>query len=216
MGAGFNQNNGKYPNPMREFDSRVDTCYNADMSRKIADPIKRKPSPETVAAALTQLDVHFVTHTGRVIGARLAQQPVALLASLAEQDESRLRLGIIPLLLRHPEWASLVPQAVRQVSPRRRNVLKLYYTAALLLQQKYAARLEQSLGTFQFLTDWYSNELGVPARGNPDRRLRILAHRQQERSGLVLNWLGTYEHVAERFVRQLDMAQGNYEHAHRR
>ena len=183
---------------------------------KTLKAIKRKPSPDTVAAALTQLDVHFVTHTGRVSGVRLAKQPVTLLASLAEQDESRLRLGIIPLLLRHPDWATLVPQAVQQVSPRRRDVLKLYYTAALLLQQKYAARLEQSLGVFAPLTDWYSDELGVPVRGDPDARLRILARKQRERSGLLLNWLGTYEHAAERFVRQLDVSQGIYEHPHRR
>jgi len=169
---------------------------------KSLKPTKRKPSPDTVAAALAQLDVHFVTRTGRVSGLRLAKRPVALLASLAEQDEARLRLGIIPLLLRHPDWATMVPEAVQQVSPRRRDVLKLYYTAALLLQQKYAARIKQSLGLFAPLTDWYSGELGVPVRGDPDARLRILARKQRERSGLALNWLGTYEHAAERFVRQ--------------
>lgn len=183
---------------------------------KAIKPTRRKPAPDTVAAALTQLDVHFVSQPGRVSGVRLAKQPVRLLASLAEQDESRLRLGIIPLLLRHPEWATLVPQAVRKVASRRRDVLKLYYTAAMLLQQKYAARLEQSLGSFASLIDWYSGELGIPVRGNPDVRLRILARRQRERSGLALNWLGTYEHAAERFVRQLDLAEGIYEHAHRR
>ena len=183
---------------------------------KTFKPTLRKPAPDTVAAALTQLDVHFVSQTGRVSGVRLAKQPVRLLASLAEQDESRLRLGLIPLLLRHPEWATLVPQAVRHVSAHRRDVLKLYYTAALLLQQKYAARLEQSLGSFAPLTDWYSGELGIPIRGNPDARLRILARRQRERSGLALNWLGTYEHAVECFVHQLDLAEGIYEHAHRR
>ncbi len=177
-------------------------------------PNKRKPSPDTVAAALAQLDVRFVTRTGKVSGLRLAKRPVVLLVSLAEQDEARLRLGIIPLLLRHPDWATLVPEAVQQVSPHRRDVLKLYYTAAMILQQKYAARLEQSLGRFAPLTDWYSGELGVPISGDPDARLRILARKHRARSGLALNWLGTYEHAAERFVRQLDVSQGIYEHYH--
>ncbi len=181
-----------------------------------AKPIKRKPSPDTIAAALAQLDVRFIARTGRVSGLRLAKRPVALLASLAEQEEARLRLGIIPLLLRHPEWAGLVPAAVRQVSRRRREVLKMYYTAALLLQQKYAIRLEQSLGQLAPLTDWYSTELGVPVHGDPDTRLRILAQQQSERSGLALNWVGTYEHAAERLVRQLDVSEGIYEHSHRR
>jgi hypothetical protein len=183
---------------------------------KTLRPTKHKPSPDTVAAALTQLDVQFVTRTGKVSGVRLAKRPVALLASLAEQDEARLRLGIIPLLLRHPGLATAVPEAVQQVSPRRRDVLKLYYTAALLLQQKHAARLEQSLGWFVPLPDWYSGELGVPVHGDPDTRLRVLARKQRERSGLALNWLGTYEHAAERFVRQLDLLQGINEHHHRR
>lgn len=179
-------------------------------------PIPRKPSPDTVAAALAQLDVHFVTRTGKVSGTRLAKRPVALLASLAEQDEARLRLGIIPLLLRHPDLAPVVPDAVKRLSPRRRDVLKLYYTAALLLQQKYAARLEQFLGLSSTLIDWYSGELGVPVQGDPDTRLRILARKQRERSGLALNWLGTYEHAAECFVRHLDVSRSIDDHHHRR
>lgn len=186
------------------------------MSMKALKPTMRKPSPDTVAAALTRLDVHFVTRRGKVTGTRLANQPTVLLASLAEQDEARLRLGIIPLLLRHPDLATVVPDAVKRLSPRRRDVLKLYYTAALLLQQKYAARLEQFLGLSSTLIDLYSGELGIPQRGDPDARLRILARKQRERSGLALNWLGTYEHAAERFVRHLDVSRSINEHHHRR
>ncbi len=186
------------------------------MSTQVHPPIKRKPSADTIAAALAQLDVRFIARTGRVSGLRLAKRPVELLVSLAEQEEARLRLGIIPLLLRHPDWARLIPEAVNRVAPRQRDLLKLYYTAALLLQQKYASRLEQSLGELAPLTDWYSTELGVPLRGDPDKRLRILARTQSQLSGLALNWVGTYEHAAERLVRQFDVSEGIYEHAHRR
>ncbi len=164
---------------------------------------RRKSSPDVAAAALAQLDVHFVTWTRPVSGVRLAKNPVTLIASLAQQEEARLRLSIIPLLLRHPEFAAVVPDATRQLSPRRRDLLKLYYTAALLLQQKYAVRLLQLLGPSEPMTDWYSRELGIPVRGDPDTRLRILARKQRERSGLALNWLGTYEHASERFIRHL-------------
>jgi hypothetical protein len=156
-----------------------------------------------VAAALAVLDVHFVMAPRQGRGTRLAKQPVVLLASLAEQEEARLRLGIIPLLLRHPDWAPLVPVAVQRLSPRKRELLKLYYTAAMLLQQKYAALLESFLGPSAPLTDWYSAELGIPTRGDPEARLRVLARKQREQSGLALNWLGTYEHAADRFVRHL-------------
>ncbi len=160
----------------------------------------RKPSPNTVTAALAALNVHFVMTPRQTRGTRLAKQPVVLLASLAEQEEARLRLGIIPLLLRHPDWAPLVPAAVQRLAPRKRKLLKLYYTAAMLLQQKYAALLESFLGPFAPLTDWYSAELGIPTRGEPEARLRALARRQREQSGLALNWLGTYEHAAGRFI----------------
>ncbi len=136
----------------------------------------------------------------RVRGTRLAKQPITLLASLIDQDEARLRLGIIPLLLRHPDWAPLIPAAVKRLSPPKRNLLKVYYTAAMLLQQKYAARLEPFLGRAVPLIDWYSSELGTPTRGDPDARLRILARKQRQWSGLALNWLGTFEHVVARFV----------------
>jgi hypothetical protein len=85
---------------------------------------KRRSSPDVAAAALAQLDVHFVSWTRPVSGARLAKRPVTLIASLAEQDEARLRLAIIPLMLRHPDLANIVPEAVKQVSPRRRDVVK--------------------------------------------------------------------------------------------
>ncbi len=152
---------------------------------------------------------------GRVLGTRLAKQPVVLLASLAEQDEARLRLGIIPLLLRHPDWAPLVPAAVKRLSPQRRDLLKLYYTAAMLLQQKYATRLEPFLGRPAPLADWYSDELGIPTRGDPDTRLRILARRQREWSGLALNWLGTFDHVVDRFVRHLHASRSMDDHSQR-
>lgn len=156
------------------------------------------------------LDAHFVTGSRKVSGARLANQPTRLLASLVEQDDARLRLGIIPLLLRHPTLAVFVPEAVRRVAPRRRKLLKLYYTAAVMLQQKYASRLEPLLGAVIPLSDWYSEELGIPANGTPETRLRKLARKHREWSGLALNWLGTYEHAAERLVQHLETTRSRH------
>jgi hypothetical protein len=168
---------------------------------------RRKSSPDVAAAALARLDVDFVSWNRPVSGARLANRPLKLIASLAEQDEARLRLAIIPLLLRHPDLASIVPEAVKRVSAGRRDVVKLYYTAALLLQQKYAERLLRLFGASVRLTDWYSRELGIPVQGNVDTRLQILARKQRLRSGLSLNWLGTYEHAAERFLQHSQLTR---------
>ena len=163
--------------------------------------LTRKPSPDTLAAALARLDVSFIMSNGRASGAYLANHPATLLASLSAQADARLRMAIIPLLMRHPQLAALVPRAVRNVLPHRRKILKIYYTAAMLLQQKYAAPLAELFGPLTPLPDLYSRELGVPQDSAAEMRLKALAAKHSETSGLALNWVGTYEHAAERFVK---------------
>ncbi len=165
--------------------------------------IIRKPSPDALVAALAQLDIDFVMCASKVSGARLASRPATLLAGLAQQDEARLRLSIIPLLLSHPDFASAAPEAVRQLDPRRREYFKLFYTAAVFLQIKHADRLRLLVSDATPLVDWYSKELGIRESSNPDAGLRALGEKHRHRSGLALNWLGTYEHALERFVRHL-------------
>ncbi len=162
--------------------------------------LKRKPSPDTLAAALARLDVPFVLYDGNVSGVRLAQHPGALLAGLAEQADARLRMAVIPLLLRHPQLAEIVPQAIRESPPRSRLALKIYYSAAMLLQTEYAQRLEQLFGQMTRLPDLYSQELGIPTDVDAKTRLQALASRHRESTGLALNWVGTYEHAAQRFI----------------
>ena len=89
-------------------------------------PITRKPSPDTLAAALARLDVPFLVSNARVSGGYLANHPTTLLANLSAQADARLRMSIIPLLLRHPQFAALVPRAVRNVSPHQRKILKIW------------------------------------------------------------------------------------------
>ncbi len=171
---------------------------------KRSKPIRRKLSPDAVVAALSELGVDFVMSRRRVSGVRLAARPAALLAGLVQQDEARLRLSLIPLMLCHPEFSSAAPQAIRLIDPSRRIFLKLYYTAAVLLQQEHAERLRSSVGASAPIVDWYSNELGVPARGNPAERLRVLGMKHRRHSGLALNWLGTYEHALERYIKHFE------------
>ena len=162
--------------------------------------VTRKPSPDSLAAALARLDVPFVMSNARGSGAYLANHPTTLLASLSARADARLRMSIIALLLRHPQLAAVVPRAVRNVSPRQRKILKIYYTAAMLLQSKYAAPLARLFGPLP-LPDLYSRELGVPQDTGLEMRLQALALKHRETSGLALNWVGTYEHAAERFVK---------------
>lgn len=172
---------------------------------KVSKRVIRKPSPDALVAALVQLNVDFVMCDKQVSGARQASRPAALLAGLAQQDEARLRLAIIPLMLRHPEFASSAPDAVRLLDPRRRVYFKLYYTAAVLLQRKHADRLRSVVSDATPLVDWYSKELGIREPCSPDGGLRALDNKHRQRSGLALNWVGTYEHALERFVKHLKM-----------
>lgn len=131
--------------------------------------------------------------------------PELLLVSLSSSDEARLRLALIPLFLAHPELADLVPEVARQLVGPSRVVLVCYYAAARLLQQKYVARLAALGVPVTLLPDHFGPELGLPAVGEPDELLQMLAQRHAVLSGRPLNWLGTYEQAARQFMRRLEL-----------
>lgn len=126
--------------------------------------------------------------------------PEILLVSLAMNHEARMRLALIPLLLCHPELAAYVKSAAQQLPALAQLVLKCYYTAAQLLQQKYRERLNVQLGRYTLLPDLFTNELGLPKLDDPQAALQALAQRHRALSGQPINWLGTYEHALERFL----------------
>lgn len=135
--------------------------------------------------------------------ARLITEPVEpaiLVMRLATSDEARLRLALIPLLLRHPAFAADVLGVVAQLPPAAQAVLKCYYTAAQLLQQKYHTRLQALFGDPIPLPNLFSAELGLPTFSAPDHGLQMLAECHRHLSGRTLNWLGTYEHGAQRLL----------------
>jgi hypothetical protein len=156
-----------------------------------------------LAQALAALDVPFIAGASHQRIAALSQ-PAALLASLAASDEARLRLALIPLLLRRPEFARHAVAALRLMPPAAQTCFKCYYTAAVRVQEKHRRRLETVLGRVDLLPDLFSAELGVSERTDPDDALRILAMRQRHLTGRSINWLGTYEHGADRLLKGLE------------
>jgi hypothetical protein len=90
------------------------------------------------------------------------------------------------------------------VSPSARLTLECYYTAAMWLQTKYWERLVPLIGKKGSLTDHFSKELMVSDKKHPDENLQALARRHQELSKKYINWLGTYEHGAQRFIIHLE------------
>lgn len=170
--------------------------------------LERYPKADTIAAAdlaraLDGLEVPFIAGGSDSTTLQMPQ-PAVLMASLAASDEARLRLALIPLLLRHPEFALHAGSALQLMTPQVQTGFKCYYTAALLLQQKHRDRLETVFSRVHSLPDLFSAELQMSDWPDPDTGLRALADRQKALTGRSINWLGTYEHGAMRLLRTLE------------
>lgn len=128
--------------------------------------------------------------------------PDLLLASLAASDEARLRMALIPLFLACPDYARPVAEVAGGLCGRARVTLICYYTAAILLQRKYARRLARLEIEHTPLPNVFSRELNLPTSDNVDSSLAFLAERHAQLSGQSLNWRGTYEQAANRFLQR--------------
>ena len=164
-----------------------------------------KQSEDQLVAELWAWDVKFL------MGSHPQAAPLLtsanLIASLAQSANARVRFSLIPLFLRHPELSAEVKNADNLLSRqiRHRNVLRFYYTAAVFLQTKYQKQLSHILGEQPQLPDFFSNILGVPPEKDPNQALEQLAKRHQTLSGQFVNWLGTYEHAAEVWLKQMEL-----------
>ena len=152
---------------------------------------------------LDTLDVPFLAGDEQS-AASPSLTPVELLTALAQAREARLRSAIIPTLLRHPEFAPHARTAATRLLGLPRVTLQCFYTAALLLQRKYVARLKQLLGVQPSLPDWFSAGLGISLSEDETPLLGELSERHAALTGLPINWAGTYEHAAERLIKRLE------------
>lgn len=160
-------------------------------------------SEDQLVSELWARDVRFLM--GRQSSPIPLLAPANLIASLAQSKNARVRLSLIPLFLRHPEFAAEAENADKSLSPQtNQSVLRFYYTAAVLLQRKYWERLTKIFGRQPQLPDLFSSKLGLSPDKNPDQALLQLAKRHQILSGQSINWLGTYEHGAERLIKHME------------
>jgi hypothetical protein len=158
---------------------------------------------ENLANSLHALGVEFI-FGGTESSETPPPNPSQLIAALAQSREARLRLALIPLFLEHPEFSAHVQAAARQVRGAARLTLQCYYSAAVWLQQKYRLRLQSLIGNQPTLTDIFGGELELQYSNTPEENLQKLAHRHQELSGEKVNWLGTYEHAAQVWLKGLE------------
>jgi len=119
----------------------------------------------------------------------LHKYPARLIAALAQSDEARLRLSLIPLFLEHPEYAKHTRIVAKKLDRSARLTLQCYYSAAVWLAKKY--RLNVSL------PDYFSKFLNLTPSDDPEENLRALAKRHTELSGSYVNWFATYQHAEQ-------------------
>ena len=158
---------------------------------------------DQLVAELTELGVSYLSHEG---GTYAHPRPVdMLLAGLILQPSSRVRVALIALLLAKPGYAAFVPEALKQLNAENAQILKLFYSAAVALQEKHTALLRKFQGTdWQSLPDLFGTELGIEGE-TPQARLRQLAQLHAEQTGIRLNWLGTYENAARHLLRRWEL-----------
>lgn len=164
------------------------------------------PTADELVGALNQLRVHFLSGEAR----QASLSPAQLLAGLAMQSNTRMRLALIPLLLSYPNFAPDAKEVAGDLSETVALNLKLFYTAAMLLQYRYNQQLDQLLGKREPLPDWFSQELGISLTASADgeaslwdKRLKELGKRHKALLGVKANWAGTYHHGAKRLIKRL-------------
>ena len=162
-------------------------------------------SVNDLIAELHALGLHFVIGPSKPrTSKRLA--PSTLLAGLAQQTDGRLEMALIALFLYQPAFSEAIPNTLEKLDKKSKINLKLFYTAAMLLQQIYAKPLRHLRGqsALKPLPDLFSEELEVAPAGSPQVRLRQLAVRHRILSGWSINWLGTYQYAAKRLITRLE------------
>lgn len=166
--------------------------------------IKTIPTLDELVGALDAMDVPFLTG-GKQTEIALALSPAELIEGLAQAPEARMRSALIPLLLRHPEFATNARSASTQLEGQSLYTLQLFYTAGMLLQKKYAARLENLFGVQADLPDLFSETVELELDEDIEKGLVRVGVRHAELRGLKMNWAGGYEHAARSWLEYVEL-----------
>jgi hypothetical protein len=126
-----------------------------------------------------------------------------LIAALAQSEDPRLQLALIPLLLAHPSIAALVPKVVVQTDARHARLLRQLYTAAACLQRYWYERLRELRSDMSLLPDYFGAELNLPSLDQLFGRLALGAVAEQLSSQADgSNWWAAINKTIEDFIRQ--------------
>ncbi|NOH02379.1 MAG: hypothetical protein HND47_10730 [Chloroflexi bacterium] len=73
------------------------------------------------------------------------------------------------------------------------------------MQKKFHGRINRISGKQDLLPDLFSKQLSVDPDMDPDGALSNLAERHNAMTGRSVNWVGTYEHAADVWLRQMEL-----------
>ena len=116
---------------------------------------------EQLVAELGHLGVGYLSHQ-LSNPLRFKSSPEELLRRLVCQPSSRVRLALISLMLARPDYAQYALKALEGLPPKEAQRLRIFYTAAVILQQKYSVEI-QKIHRMEWsrLPDFFSKELGL-------------------------------------------------------
>ncbi|MBI5962730.1 MAG: hypothetical protein HY863_04590 [Chloroflexi bacterium] len=160
---------------------------------------------DILVSELYAWDVKFLK--GKALTDAPTLPPENLLKSLVQSNEARVRLSLlIPFLLRRPEFASEAETVDRELSNSDPQLFfRCYYTAAMLFKQIYNKPLSRYFGSQPKLPDMFSIKLGAALTQDPEISLLELAKRHEILSGHKVNWIGTYKHATDVWLRHLEL-----------
>ena len=169
---------------------------------------------ESLVAALRDRGISYLAPSDAV-ASEVLETHEQLICALLHQDDSRLRLAIIPLLLRHPGISASVPNLAASLDDVASLDLQTMYMAAVYLQRNWRSRLSIYLDDMTLLPDLFSHHMGLPL---PEERfgktgLVELADAWQARSQYPFERLQALNNTIELFFGQLKLEKSNRSHA---
>lgn len=152
-------------------------------------------------AELNQLGVTYLSN--RLITLpKSPRSPEQILADSIQQPSSRVRTAVIALFLLHPSYAEYLPTALGFLNENQRQLLKIFYTAAVYLQRLYENDLTNTLGSeWMWLPDLYGEDFGILSTFSPQEAIQQLGIRHQQITHSLTNWTGTYKNVVHHLIR---------------
>ncbi len=152
-------------------------------------------------AELHQLGITYLSNRP-ITPATSSHSPEQILADAIKQPSSRVRTAVIALFLLHPDFAEYLPTALSLLNENQRQLLKLFYTAAVHLQRLYQSNLIAITGSkLVWLPDLFGEELGISSNLLPEDTIQQLGIKHQEITHSLTNWSGTYQNVVHHLIR---------------